>query len=109
VTSPLLQLDRKKTESLWLGGTSGIGRAISLGLAESGADVGRFGAPPGDRVDATAAEIDARRSQTLRLTCDSRSKPLQRFSTNSVAPFRQDRHPRQQRGQITARLPADFS
>jgi NAD(P)-dependent dehydrogenase (short-subunit alcohol dehydrogenase family) len=51
------------------GGTSGIGRALSLGLAEAGADV----VPTGRRqqqVDETAREIEARGRKTLRLTAD---------------------------------------
>ena len=41
------------------GGTSGIGRAISLGLAEAGADVIATGRRP-QQVDETAAEIELR-------------------------------------------------
>jgi NAD(P)-dependent dehydrogenase (short-subunit alcohol dehydrogenase family) len=52
-----------------VGGTSGIGRAIALGLAEAGADVvvtGRRAA----LVDTVAAEIDALGRRTLRQTAD---------------------------------------
>jgi len=51
------------------GGTSGIGRAISLGLAEAGADVIATGRRP-HQVDETAAEIELRGRQALRLTTD---------------------------------------
>jgi NAD(P)-dependent dehydrogenase (short-subunit alcohol dehydrogenase family) len=51
------------------GGTSGIGRAISLGLAEAGADVIATGRRP-QQVDETAAEIELRGQQALRLTSD---------------------------------------
>jgi NAD(P)-dependent dehydrogenase (short-subunit alcohol dehydrogenase family) len=51
------------------GGTSGIGRAMSLGLADAGADVIAT-ARRQQQVDETAAEIEARGRQTLRLTSD---------------------------------------
>ena len=52
-----------------IGGTSGIGRAIALGLAEAGADV----APSSrgaERVDAMAREIEATGRRTLRVAAD---------------------------------------
>ena len=57
------------------GGTSGIGRALSLGLAEAGADTVAT-ARRQQQVDETANEIEARGRKTLRLTsdvCDRRS------------------------------------
>jgi NAD(P)-dependent dehydrogenase (short-subunit alcohol dehydrogenase family) len=51
------------------GGTSGIGRAMSLGLADAGADVIAT-ARRQQQVDETAAEIEARGRQTLRLASD---------------------------------------
>jgi NAD(P)-dependent dehydrogenase (short-subunit alcohol dehydrogenase family) len=51
------------------GGTSGIGRALSIGLAEAGADV----VPSARRqqqIDETASEIEARGRQTLRVASD---------------------------------------
>ena len=51
------------------GGTSGIGRALSLGLAEAGAHVIAT-ARRQQQVDDTAAEIEARGRQTLRLISD---------------------------------------
>jgi NAD(P)-dependent dehydrogenase (short-subunit alcohol dehydrogenase family) len=51
------------------GGTSGIGRALSLGLADAGADV-VASARRKEQVDKTASEIEARGRQTLRLTSD---------------------------------------
>ena len=51
------------------GGTSGIGRAMSLGLAEAGADVVAT-ARRQLQVDETANEIEARGRKTLRLASD---------------------------------------
>jgi NAD(P)-dependent dehydrogenase (short-subunit alcohol dehydrogenase family) len=51
------------------GGTSGIGRAMSLGLAEAGADVVAT-ARRQQQVDETAAEIEARGRKTLRIASD---------------------------------------
>ena len=56
------------------GGTSGIGRALALGLAEAGADV----VPSSRRreqVDATAAEIEARGRRTVRVASDVTDRP----------------------------------
>ncbi|MGH9387525.1 MAG: SDR family NAD(P)-dependent oxidoreductase [Vicinamibacterales bacterium] len=52
-----------------VGGTSGIGRAIALGLAEAGADVVATGRRR-EMVDAAAAEITARGRRTLALCAD---------------------------------------
>jgi NAD(P)-dependent dehydrogenase (short-subunit alcohol dehydrogenase family) len=52
-----------------LGGTSGIGRTLSLGLADAGADV-IASARRQQHVDETAAEIERRGRQTLRLCSD---------------------------------------
>lgn len=51
------------------GGTSGIGRAMSLGLAEAGADVVAT-ARRQPQVDETAHEIEARGRKTLRVASD---------------------------------------
>jgi NAD(P)-dependent dehydrogenase (short-subunit alcohol dehydrogenase family) len=60
------------------GGTSGIGRALSLGLAEAGADVVAPGfhaqANNQEMVDGTAAEIEKRGRQTLRVSADVGSR-----------------------------------
>jgi NAD(P)-dependent dehydrogenase (short-subunit alcohol dehydrogenase family) len=56
------------------GGTSGIGRALALGLAEAGADV----VPSSRRreqVDATAAEVEARGRRTVRVASDVTDRP----------------------------------
>jgi NAD(P)-dependent dehydrogenase (short-subunit alcohol dehydrogenase family) len=52
-----------------IGGTSGIGRTLSLGLADAGADV-IASARRQEQVDETAAEIERRGRQTLRLCSD---------------------------------------
>jgi NAD(P)-dependent dehydrogenase (short-subunit alcohol dehydrogenase family) len=52
-----------------IGGTSGIGRTLSLGLADAGADV-IASARRQEQVDQTAAEIERRGRQTLRLCSD---------------------------------------
>ncbi|HEX3436959.1 MAG TPA: glucose 1-dehydrogenase [Pseudacidobacterium sp.] len=52
-----------------VGGTSGIGRALSLGLADAGADV-IASARRKEQVDETAAEIEARSKRTLRVASD---------------------------------------
>jgi NAD(P)-dependent dehydrogenase (short-subunit alcohol dehydrogenase family) len=52
-----------------VGGTSGIGRMLALGLADAGADVVAT-ARRADLVDSVAAEIGSRGRRTLRLTSD---------------------------------------
>ncbi len=56
-----------------MGGTSGIGRAIASGLAQSGADVVASGRRQG-LVDAVAGEIEASGKKTLRLTVDASNR-----------------------------------
>jgi NAD(P)-dependent dehydrogenase (short-subunit alcohol dehydrogenase family) len=56
------------------GGTSGIGRALSLGLAEAGADV-VASARRQQQVDETATAIEAVGRQTLRITSDVCDRP----------------------------------
>ena len=65
--SQLLSLEGKI--AVITGGTSGIGRALSLGFADAGADVVAT-ARRQQQVDETAAEIEARGRQTLRLASD---------------------------------------
>ena len=52
-----------------VGGTSGIGRALALGLADAGADVVATGRRQ-DAVDAVANDIEARGRRTLRHPAD---------------------------------------
>jgi NAD(P)-dependent dehydrogenase (short-subunit alcohol dehydrogenase family) len=56
-----------------IGGTTGIGRMLSLGLADAGADV-IPSARRQEQVDETAAEIEQRGRQTLRLRSDVRNR-----------------------------------
>jgi NAD(P)-dependent dehydrogenase (short-subunit alcohol dehydrogenase family) len=70
-----------------VGGTSGIGRAIGLGLAEAGADV----IPTGRRMDlviAAAKEIEATGQRSLRVSSDVLDRPsLQALLDAAVATF----------------------
>src|SRR5688572_29078311 len=52
-----------------VGGTSGIGRVLALGLADAGANVVAT-ARRENLVDAVAKEIEARGRRTVRLACD---------------------------------------
>jgi NAD(P)-dependent dehydrogenase (short-subunit alcohol dehydrogenase family) len=64
---PLLGLS-KKTAAV-IGGTSGIGRELALGLAAAGADVVASSRRV-DQVESTAREIESLGRQTLRVSCD---------------------------------------
>ena len=57
-----------------IGGTSGIGRILSLGLADAGADV-IASARRQEQVEETAAEIERRGRRTLRLCSDVCKRP----------------------------------
>jgi NAD(P)-dependent dehydrogenase (short-subunit alcohol dehydrogenase family) len=67
MNSQLFSLDGKV--AVVTGGTSGIGRALSLGLADAGADVIAT-ARRQQQVDETAKEIEARGRKTLRMASD---------------------------------------
>ncbi len=67
MASELLSLEGKT--AVITGGTSGIGRALSLGLAEAGANVVAT-ARREAQVHSTADEIEARGRKTLRITSD---------------------------------------
>ena len=82
---PALQLNGKT--AVVVGGTSGIGRAISIGLAEAGADV-VASARRQEQVDETAGAIEATGRKSLRLTCDTQDRAsLQRLLDESVKAF----------------------
>jgi NAD(P)-dependent dehydrogenase (short-subunit alcohol dehydrogenase family) len=85
MTSNLFDLSGKC--AVVIGGTSGIGRALSLGLADAGADV-IASARRKEQVDDTAAEIERRGRKTLRLTSDARDRAsLQQLLAASVDRF----------------------
>jgi NAD(P)-dependent dehydrogenase (short-subunit alcohol dehydrogenase family) len=68
-----------------VGGTSGIGRAISLGLADAGADV-VASARRMEQVESTAAEIEAKGRRTLRVSSDVADRgSLQNLLDQTVA------------------------
>ena len=67
MASDLLSLAGKT--AVITGGTSGIGRALSLGLADAGADVVAT-ARRKEQVESTANEIEARGRRTLRVQSD---------------------------------------
>lgn len=70
-----------------IGGTSGIGRAIALGLAEAGADVAPSSRVPA-RVEAMAREIEAAGRRTLRVASDVGDRAsLDRLRDAAVAAF----------------------
>lgn len=66
-------LDLKGRTAVVVGGTSGIGRAIALGLANAGADVVASSRRP-DQVKAVAAEIKGVGGQNLSITVDVNGK-----------------------------------
>ncbi len=81
------KLDLSGKTAVVIGGTSGIGRAIALGLAEAGADVAPTSRRP-DQVDATAREIEALGRRSLRTTSDVVDRPsLQQLLDAAVAAF----------------------
>jgi NAD(P)-dependent dehydrogenase (short-subunit alcohol dehydrogenase family) len=70
-----------------IGGTAGIGRALSLGLAEAGADV-IASARRHELVDETATQIELRRRHTLRLCSDvSDRQSLEKLLASCVERF----------------------
>lgn len=85
MTIPSLQLNGKT--AVVIGGTSGLGRAIAIGLAESGADV-VASARRQEQVEETAAAIEATGQKTLRLTCDTKDRvSMQRILDEAVKAF----------------------
>ena len=80
-----LQLDGKV--AVVVGGSSGIGRTIALGLAQGGADV-VSSARRMDLVETLADEIEALGRRSLRVTCDVGNRDsLQRLLTSCLDAF----------------------
>jgi NAD(P)-dependent dehydrogenase (short-subunit alcohol dehydrogenase family) len=70
-----------------VGGTSGIGRAISLGFADAGADVVPS-ARRAEQVESTASEIESKGRRALRVTSDvSERASLQSLLDQTLAHF----------------------
>ena len=83
MSSSLLSLEGKV--AVVVGGTSGIGRAISLGLAEAGADV-VASARRMEQVESTADEIEAKGRRSLRVASDVADRAsLQNLLDETVA------------------------
>ncbi|MBV8632489.1 MAG: glucose 1-dehydrogenase [Silvibacterium sp.] len=70
-----------------VGGTSGLGRAISMGLADAGADV-VASSRRGEEVDRMASEIEAAGRLSLRITVDVQDRAsLQRLHDEVLRSF----------------------
>jgi NAD(P)-dependent dehydrogenase (short-subunit alcohol dehydrogenase family) len=83
--SNTLSLDGKT--AVVVGGTSGIGRALSLGLADAGADV-VASARRKEQVEETAAAIEARGKRTLRVSSDVSDRPsLEKLLAETLEQF----------------------
>jgi NAD(P)-dependent dehydrogenase (short-subunit alcohol dehydrogenase family) len=81
------RLDLTGRVAVVLGGTSGIGRALSIGLAEAGADVVPS-ARRADAVEATAVEVERRGRRSLRIPSDVTDRSsLERLLAGCVASF----------------------
>jgi NAD(P)-dependent dehydrogenase (short-subunit alcohol dehydrogenase family) len=85
MTTNIFSLEGKT--AVVIGGTSGIGRVLSLGLADAGADV-IASARRQEQVNKTAAEIEQRGRQTLRVCSDVRNrKSLEQLLAASLDRF----------------------
>lgn len=67
-------LDLAGKVAVVVGGTAGIGHALSLGLADAGADVVAC-ARTAETVESTSREIEARGRRTVRVTADVTDRP----------------------------------
>jgi NAD(P)-dependent dehydrogenase (short-subunit alcohol dehydrogenase family) len=83
VTLPSLRLDGRV--AVVLGGTTGIGRCLSAGLAEAGADVVASSRRI-EQVEATADEVERAGRRTVRMTSDVKDRAsLERLLEGVVA------------------------
>jgi len=83
--SSLFTLDGKVV--VVIGGTSGIGRALAIGLAEAGADV-IAASRARETVEKTAKEIEALGRKTLRITADVKQRTsLEKLRDAAVTSF----------------------
>ena len=81
------KLDLTGRTAVVIGGTSGIGRAIALGMADAGADV-VCSSRRIDQVEATAAEIESKGRRTIRVSSDvSDRASLNNLLNESIAAF----------------------
>jgi NAD(P)-dependent dehydrogenase (short-subunit alcohol dehydrogenase family) len=84
---PYAPLSLEGKTAVVIGGTSGIGRALSLGLADAGADV-VASARRQENVEETAAEIERHGRRTLRLASDLGDRAsLERLLSASIERF----------------------
>ena len=102
---PLFDLSGKS--AVVVGGTSGIGLAMAIGLAEAGADVVASSRRQ-EQVDEAAKAIEATGRKALRLTSDvARPRDAAGAAGWDGEGVRQGRYPDQLRGQDQARADAD--
>jgi NAD(P)-dependent dehydrogenase (short-subunit alcohol dehydrogenase family) len=79
--------DLRTKSAVVVGGTSGIGRALALGLAAAGADVVASSRRL-EQVESVAAEIEATGRRTIRVPCDvCDRKSLETLLSRSLASF----------------------
>jgi len=85
VTMASMRLDGRS--AVILGGTTGIGRALSLGLAEAGADIAATGRRI-QQVEETASEVERLGRKSLRVAADVTDREsLERLLAAAVAAF----------------------
>jgi len=85
MTPNIFSLENKT--AVVIGGSSGIGRTLSLGLADAGADV-IASARQREKVEETAAEIEQRGRKTLRICSDVCTRAsLEQLSTAALRSF----------------------
>lgn len=82
---PSLELNGKS--AVVIGGTTGIGHALALGLATAGADVAAS-SRRANEVESTASEIEALGRKSLRFTCDVKNRAsLESLRDAAIAAF----------------------